>query len=91
MKVPWDGDLVDGGLFQYLSQDSAELLGFAHQVLSYAGNNFPIFVILPSTLNSGFRSALAQLQGAIKNLLIFEKGMSHLVEPLEASAEQASL
>ena len=71
MKVPWDGDLVDGGLFQYLSQDSAELVGFAHQVLSYAGNNFPIFVILPSTLNSEFRSALDQLQGAIKNLRVF--------------------
>ena len=70
-KAPWDGDLLDGGLFQYSSQDSAELVAFAHQVLSYADNNFPIFVILPSTLDSEFQSILAQLRGVTQNLRVF--------------------
>jgi hypothetical protein len=71
MKAPWDGDLLDGSLFQYVSRDSSELVAFTHQVLSYAGNNFPIFVILPGLLNGDFRSILAQLRGTTEHVRIF--------------------
>ena len=70
-RVPWDGELLDGGLFQYTGRDAAELVALAHQVLSYAGSSFPIFVILPSALNSEFRSILAQLRGATHNVRVF--------------------
>jgi hypothetical protein len=69
-KVPWDGELLDGGLFQYAGRDITELVAFVHQVLSYAGNNFPIFVILPGVFNDEFRSISAQLRGATHNIKV---------------------
>ena len=69
-KIPWDGELLDGGLFQYAGRDITELVAFVHQVLSYAGNNFPIFVILSGVLNDEFRSISAQLRGATHNISV---------------------
>ena len=86
-KSPWDGDLLDGGLFQYTSQDFANLTAFMHQVLSYADSNFPLFVMLPSTLDRDFRSVLDQLRGNTQNLKIFhyDSAFDNIVDEIFSS------